>query len=111
MATPSHSASPLPRKRGMSDSDSRGVPSKKQKRHYHHIHNLRQPLDVEVPGAAFSEELSVQQLFTSSIGRVLNEAGFEYAEAVAMDGVSSRTEECMSIYFVYCVAIRVDLIP
>lgn len=95
MTTPSHAPSPLSLKRPSSASDTGATPSKKQKRHYHHTHRLERPLDVQVPGAAFGDEPSVDQLLTSSIGLVLSNAGFEYAEAVALDATTRRVEECM----------------
>ena len=78
-------------KRESPDSDA-APPMKKQKRPYRHHHRLQKPMDT----ANVASISTVDQQLNTSICHVLNEAGFDDAELVAIDSLRANTEECTS---------------
>jgi hypothetical protein len=68
--------------------------AKHQKRSYHHHHRLQKPFEYDLREAAITDESTVAHLMNQAIGRVLSDAGFCFADPVALNSLQNATEEC-----------------
>ncbi|KAN0071756.1 Transcription factor TFIID complex subunit 8 C-term domain containing protein [Elaphomyces granulatus] len=69
--------------------------AKHQKRSYHHHHRLQKPFEYDLREAAITDESTVAHLMNQAIGRVLSDAGFCFADPVALNSLQNATEEFM----------------
>src|SRR6267378_4319550 len=68
--------------------------AKHQKRSYHHHHRLQKPFEYDLREAAITDESTVAHFMNQAIGRVLSDAGFCFADPVALNSLQNATEEC-----------------
>ena len=68
--------------------------AKRQKRSYHHHHRLQTPFKYDLLEPAITDESTVAHSMNRAIGRVLSDAGFCFADPVALNSLRDATEEC-----------------
>ncbi|KAJ5577351.1 hypothetical protein N7535_004277 [Penicillium sp. DV-2018c] len=69
---------------------------KRIKRHYHHHHRLREP--VNLPSSAepaVQDATHLDRLMNRAVGQTLKDAGFDIADPAALSSLCSATEEYM----------------
>jgi hypothetical protein len=68
---------------------------KRIKRHYHHHHRLREPVDLPSSAEpAVQDDTHLDQLMNRAVGQTLKDAGFDIADPAALSSFCSATEEC-----------------
>lgn len=95
-------ASSVPVKRSAStiEADAKERPT----HHYHHHHRLQHP--VALPSAsepALPDAAYFDQLINRSIGQILQNAGFDQADPLALESLRSATEECEQLQDAYLI--------
>lgn len=70
--------------------------SKRPKQHYHHHHRLREPVTLpSTTEPVVQDEGKIDHLMNRSIGKLLKDVGFDFADPAAMSSFQSAAEERM----------------
>ncbi|KAJ5328176.1 hypothetical protein N7452_008566 [Penicillium brevicompactum] len=69
---------------------------KRLKRHYHHHHNLHEPVALTpATEPAVQDDTHIDHLMSRAVGRTLKENGFDVADPAALSSLCGATEEYM----------------